>query len=187
MHILTITAVGALVVAVIATITDLRSGKIYNWLTLPAMLLGMIARAVEYGMNAPDAPVPAAVAGFCNGLLGWFLGMLIYGIFKVFMRHFGGGDVKLMGALGAFLGPFLIFSTFIYHAFVFGIYTCIVLASAFPWRQFALAYVTKDSKVLSMEKFNQARKAPLPVAPIIAIGLVAALCLQEQTKRVLGF
>jgi Flp pilus assembly protein protease CpaA len=184
---LSATLIGALVVAIIASITDIKTGKIYNKLTFPAMLVGIIVRAVQYGMAQPDAPVPAAIAGLINGIIGCFLGMLTIGIFKMtIMRQFGGGDVKLMGALGAFVGPAMIFGTFLYYCLAFGVYTCTVMTMAFPWRQAALAYSAKDNGMMNLEKFNQVRKAPLPVAPFIAAGLLATAIFFQGTMQLFG-
>ncbi|MBI3556590.1 MAG: prepilin peptidase [Deltaproteobacteria bacterium] len=78
-------------VAAIAAVTDYRTGKIYNWLTLPALLAGLVV-AVANG-------VPTMVAALQGvGVAGLiFLPMFFTGIL-------GGGDVKLLLALGTILG-----------------------------------------------------------------------------------
>ncbi|MDK1030732.1 MAG: A24 family peptidase [Planctomycetia bacterium] len=88
-----------------AACCDLRRGKIYNWLTYPAIIVGLVLGAVagweEFLNNARGL-----AAGF--GVL--FIGFLLRGI--------GGGDVKLMGAIGALGGyslkgePFILYALF---------------------------------------------------------------------------
>ena len=82
------------VVLVTAIGTDLRSSRIPNWLTFSAMGFALVAHAWLGGF--PGALF--SLAGLGTGL-GLFL--LIY-----FFGSIGAGDVKLMAALGALIGPY---------------------------------------------------------------------------------
>lgn len=78
----------------VAIVTDLHSSRIPNWLTFPAMGCGLVWHAWQSG-------VPGALFSL-SGLgigLGVFLLIHISG-------GIGAGDVKLMAAVGAFVGPF---------------------------------------------------------------------------------
>ena len=82
-----------LAIALIASITDLRTGLIPNWLTFPALALSLL--------------LGAANAGF-RGVAGALLGMLIAGVLPAIFQRLGGmggGDVKLFAALGGLGGP----------------------------------------------------------------------------------
>ncbi len=82
----------ALAVGLLASITDLRTKRIPNTLTLGAALAALIMRGWLEG-----------TAGVHWGLLGWLVGLAL--LFPLFaMRGLGGGDVKLMAAFGAFVG-----------------------------------------------------------------------------------
>ncbi len=83
----------ATIPAVLAGWTDWRSRRIPNWLTVPALLLGIVANSLALGW-----------AGAKESLLGAGLGLGLLLPF-VLIRSLGGGDWKLVGALGAFLGP----------------------------------------------------------------------------------
>ena len=72
---------------------DWQSRRIPNWLTVPALLIGLILSAVLG--RWPWAKQSLEGAGICLGVLLPF----------VLMRGLGAGDWKFMGALGAFLGP----------------------------------------------------------------------------------
>ena len=77
----------------IAAITDTRSGRIPNWLTLP--LLGLAPLAWYLGAGGRDA-------------LFSVLGLIACGLLPLLFFYrdaMGGGDVKLFAALGAVLGP----------------------------------------------------------------------------------
>jgi prepilin peptidase CpaA len=83
----------AAVPALIAGGTDWRSRRIPNWLTVPALLAGIVANSLTSGW-----------AGAKESLLGAGLGLGLLLPF-VLIRSLGAGDWKLVGALGAFLGP----------------------------------------------------------------------------------
>ncbi len=83
----------AVLAAMIAGVTDVRSRRIPNRLTYPAMLTGLTLQTVVYGWH-----------GLLLGLGG---GVLFGGVFLLFylIRTMGAGDVKLAAALGCILGP----------------------------------------------------------------------------------
>ncbi|MFN7979723.1 MAG: prepilin peptidase [Vicinamibacterales bacterium] len=83
---------GALVVAGGACITDVRAARIPNTLTL----LGVIAGLLAHALLPAGAGVAASLAGAAAGL-AVFLPFFVLG-------GMGGGDVKLMAAVGAWLG-----------------------------------------------------------------------------------
>jgi len=83
----------AAVFSLIAGWTDWRSRRIPNWLTVAGLVIGIIANSVVFGWP-----------GCKSALLGAGLGLLLLLPF-VAIRSLGAGDWKLVGALGAFLGP----------------------------------------------------------------------------------
>jgi prepilin peptidase CpaA len=89
----TFDAGAALIIGAAACATDLHSRRIPNWLTFGAAAL---AFAFHYATGGPEA-VRMATTGWVTGL---FLFMPIF-----VLGGMGGGDVKLLAALGAWLGP----------------------------------------------------------------------------------
>ena len=82
-----------LAVLLISSVTDLAWHRIPNTLLLPALVLALILHTSGDGLDG----MLSAAAGFLVGLM--FL-MPLYA-----MGGMGAGDVKLLGVVGAFLGP----------------------------------------------------------------------------------
>jgi len=74
---------------VAAAVSDIRSGKIRNVVTYPAIALGLIVQTYLYGRTG----LAQAAGGFATGFVPLLICWAIGGI--------GGGDAKLMGAVGA--------------------------------------------------------------------------------------
>jgi prepilin peptidase CpaA len=77
----------------LAALLDWRSRRIPNWLTVPGLLSGVVVHALIGGWH-----------GTLFALEGAGLALLIL-LPLVMLRALGAGDWKLMGAVGAFVGP----------------------------------------------------------------------------------
>ena len=90
---MTIFQVAALAIATIAVVFDLRTRRIPNVLTFGAALAAFAAHAWAGG-----------IPGVLWSVAGWLVGAALF--FPVFaLGGMGAGDVKLLGAMGALLGP----------------------------------------------------------------------------------
>jgi prepilin peptidase CpaA len=95
-------------VVLLAAWTDLRRREIPNWLTLGGMLAGLALHGWPRGWEGLK---------FSGAGLG--LAALIF-IPLFIMRWLGGGDVKLMGAVGALAGAQNLFVIFVLDAILGG-------------------------------------------------------------------
>jgi len=85
----------ALCVTFVSAVTDTRSGRIPNWLTLPLIPIALLTHSYATGWS-----------GLTQSLLGLVACALVP--LLLFSRAaMGGGDVKLLAALGSVLGPSL--------------------------------------------------------------------------------
>ncbi len=97
----------------VATATDLARHKIYNWTTYSGILAALGLNAIGTLTGQPAWGDSAAAGRWPGGTVGWIglgesaSGFLLCGFVMlvcfVFFRV-GGGDVKLMAMMGAFLG-----------------------------------------------------------------------------------
>jgi prepilin peptidase CpaA len=83
----------ALAISIVGCVSDLRSRRIPNALTFGGALAGLLFHLVSGG--ARGAEIAA---------LGWIAGCALFFI-PFALGGLGGGDVKLVAALGAWLGP----------------------------------------------------------------------------------
>lgn len=80
-------------IAAAGCVIDLKERRIPNWLTLSAAVTGLGYHTVVNGL--PGLGFAAA---------GWLVGVAVF-FLPFVLRGLGGGDIKLLGALGAWLGP----------------------------------------------------------------------------------
>ena len=94
---------------------DWKERKIPNALTFSMIFFGFIFNFLNQG-----------VSGSVHALLGLIAGiLLLYPPF--YMGGVGGGDVKLLGAIGSFVGPVLILKIFLATAVFGGIFSLMVM------------------------------------------------------------
>jgi prepilin peptidase CpaA len=78
-----------------AAISDIRTRKIPNKMTVPMCVAGLIYQIAFFQMNGLWTALTGFAAGFGILFVLWMIGTA------------GGGDVKLMGALGPWMGGML--------------------------------------------------------------------------------
>lgn len=83
---------------VVAAVSDVRTGKIYNWITYPAVVIGLAGHAIFGGLGG--SPERLGLAGAMGGLAAGFGPLLLAWL----AGGIGGGDAKIMGAIGALAG-----------------------------------------------------------------------------------
>jgi prepilin peptidase CpaA len=91
-------------ITAVAAVTDFRTGRIPNWLTLPAILAGPIVWGWYGGLRAlnTDPMMGSALGSFVSAAICG--GSLYFGLYRkrISGEHaIGAGDIKLFGALGS--------------------------------------------------------------------------------------
>ena len=175
-EIVNITTVFVLFVLLVAAVaTDLRSRRIPNLLLLPALSLALMLHAINSGM-----------AGLVTASGGLVLGLAMLTPLYV-VGGMGAGDVKLLGVIGSFLGP--------WGAVVAGLATLMagaVLGIAFMvWQRFwqvsgphnvqfsGPQNLTAPTPPAFQPTQTGSQKTYIPYAPAIAAGTLVALWYLE--------
>ena len=108
-----------IVVLLMAVVTDLHSSRIPNWLTFSAMGFALAGHAWLNGVDG----LLFSLAGLGTGLGLFFFFYLAGGI--------GAGDVKLLAAIGAFVGVYGVLSCAWLAMIIGGIYA--IGAMCYQW------------------------------------------------------
>jgi prepilin peptidase CpaA len=100
--------IGAVLVASLGGVSDLRSARIPNWLTYSGLVAALVLRSAVLGW-----------AGFKSGALGLLVAGGFFFILFV-MGAMGGGDMKLMASVGAWVGSEQVVTILLAAAFAGG-------------------------------------------------------------------
>ena len=104
-------------VLLVAGVTDLRSSKIPNWLTISAMASGLFSHSLLNGLSG--------LLFSAKGLgLGFALFILLY-----VRGGMGAGDVKLLAAVGSFIGAEAVLSAGLMAMLLGGLYAIAMMIS----------------------------------------------------------
>lgn len=90
---------------IVAAYTDITAGKVYNWCTFPALFSGLVINYWIGGIREGEPNLILSLTGMA----------VAGGVYLIFYaaRVMGGGDLKLMVAVGALKGfPFILWAIF---------------------------------------------------------------------------
>jgi prepilin peptidase CpaA len=159
-----------------AAITDVWKYKVHNLLTIPLLLSGLVYHGVTEGWEGFGSSVLGSLSGFAI-LIGFYV-----------LGGMGAGDVKLMTALGAWLGVLLTVCLFLASAVAAGIYAlALILFYGRPgetWNNLLIVchrlallgrYLGCEDRLEAEVNAPDRRRRVIPFAAMMALGLVALL------------
>ena len=168
------------VVCLAAIGTDMRWRRIPNWLTFPAMGLGLLVNALEGGWN-----------GLVRGAAGLLLALLL--TVPLFALGFvKAGDVKLVAAFGIIKGvgattvqSFALWA-FLYGALIGGLWALMTLAQSrslgLAWmrvREIAIQWLGGMVPTGSGGSRESALRQPMPYGVALSLGALMALACER--------
>lgn len=116
-----LTYLAAVLAAGIGAYTDLKDHKIYNKLTMPSILLGMVCHLLTGGLRGLAGSLLGILAGLVFAVF-WILGML------------KAGDVKLYMVVGAIAGWRFCGYTMVFSVLIGGIAAFFFMVARKTWR-----------------------------------------------------
>ena len=145
---------------------DIRWRKIPNWLTVPAALLG-----ISYHIAAGGLP-----GGFFS-LTGLLVGLAVL-LMPFLLGGTGGGDLKLLGATGCWLGAWGVFNLFLYGALTGGLISLVLIAKKGTVIDLKNIYYDIISFIYKTENRTESVKSNyFPYSIPLAVGWVIYLVL----------
>lgn len=145
---------------------EIKTRRIPNWLTLGGMALGLGAAAIERGWGGlVDSALGLAIAG------GLFLPFCLLGVV-------GGGDMKLMGAVGAITGWPMVLRVLTDTCIAGGLVAVAIMA----WKGILLTTLANAFRLMvGMQRRTKGLRNPpmVPYALAITLGTLVAVFLQE--------
>jgi prepilin peptidase CpaA len=145
----------AILVGLAATINDLVSREIANWIPVAALVSGTAWQISQHGWKGGLYALGGAAAGFGVFLIFYLLGGM------------GGGDVKLMSGFGALLGAGRLLEAALWTAGVGGVIAVAVVG-------FRALRKALRGKTQAGERESEAANS-IPYAPAIALGVWLSL------------
>ena len=153
-------------------VIDVRERRIPNALSGPAILLGLAMNGLLFGSS-----------GMIAGLAGFGLALAIL-IVPFALGGIGAGDVKMMGAVGALLGPRLVFTGLLAGMILGGSVMAIHLArrSRFGEKMSNLRTMITNAvlarSVAPLRVSTEAADAvTLPYSVPLGLGIAGAICV----------
>jgi prepilin peptidase CpaA len=167
-----------LLASLVATMTDLKSFRIHNLLTLPLLVSGVIYHGIVEG---------------ATGLAGSFLGVVLgFGILVFFfvLGGVGAGDVKFLAGIGAWLGMPMTFYVFLTSSLAAGVYALVLMAwhgtgtevwvrLKIVWQRVCAVgrHLGAEERVETELERVDRRQRVIPFAAMVAIGLIILLTI----------
>lgn len=166
-----------LAAALVATVSDVRQYRISNLLTLPLLVSGLLYHGL---CNEGEGAFTRSVVGALFGFTFLFLFYLAGGM--------GGGDVKLMAGVGAWLGFPLVCYVFVATAVAGGVYALGLIIWYRRYREVWLnmqviwhrvlavgRHLGGEDRVEAEVRRPDRRQRLIPFAAMVVVGIVVGM------------
>lgn len=146
----------------VATVSDLATKKIYNWITFSLLTFGLLMSVSPGGIGIVPALTGAGIALGLHWVL-WRIGLE------------GAADAKLMTGVGAFIGTASMLEATLWRYLLHLPFALAVLTVLGRWGNFMAAWQWTRDKMKGLEVGERPEPTYMPFAPLIALAVIAAL------------
>ncbi len=176
-----------LIVVLLASITDIASRKIPNWLTLGGATVGIVTSFFLHGVGG----LTTAIFGLLTGAALMLVAQLMPLLLRLYKElPIGLGDAKLFAAIGTFSSPAQVCLIFICFSFCFG------LVFVFKVGWVTLLFIQQNFVQLTLHKpphdslgtqLKGILKLKIPLSPIIAFATFCIIFVEKLTGLSFNF
>lgn len=162
--------------ASIGAVTDVWKFRVYNALTFPLFLSGLLYHSFASGTAGLFESLGGATGGFLLLLVPYVLGLM------------GAGDVKLLASVGAWLGFPVTLLVFVVSSLVTGVYALLLIVMRGrileSWATIKVIFYRlavlgsafgKDDLVEPLMAGNDRRLRVIPFGAMVPLGIVGAI------------
>jgi prepilin peptidase CpaA len=162
--------------ASVAAISDVVQYRVRNSLTFPLIATGLAYHLLFQGWPGLTTSVGGMLVGLGILIAPWLLGLM------------GAGDVKLLAAVGAWLGTTATVVTFVVASAATGLYAVVLIVYRGKFRESLLTmkvilyrfvalgtYLGKEDMVEKLSNGPDRRLRVIPFAAMVPLGIVAVL------------
>lgn len=188
---LTLAYIAILGVCIAASVTDLRTGRIPNKLTASAMLAGLVFwLVVGLVSDRSLVEINGSISGTVTAsFLGLLCGLIPFGIL-VMLGGLGGGDMKLMGAIGAWTASWRIVLDTSVYALIAGALIAIFMMIRMGRVRLTLARLfgiaLSRGTAVSPDDDPNVPKVPFAVALLVGVAIAGAEHMLKLWTPLLG-
>ncbi|MEE9603540.1 MAG: A24 family peptidase [Thermoguttaceae bacterium] len=167
----------------VGAVTDVWKFRVYNSLTFPLLVTGLLYHGLVGGWPALTSSSLGVCFGFAILIIPYLLGLM------------GAGDVKLLAGVGAWLGLPLTVMVFVISSLVAGAYAVVLILyrgrigeslstlKLILYRMASLGmHFGKEDLVETLSEGTDRRLRVIPFGAMIPIGVIGALLLLALIK-----
>lgn len=173
------------IASVAAAATDISKFKVYNALTYPLLISGLVYQVTFFG-----------VSGFADGMIAIALAFSLM-LYPYLWGAFGAGDVKFVAAVGAWLGYQLMLPVFLLGCLATGVYALALLfmhqgyQEAWTNLQIAMTRIMilgrqigadEPERVQTVAQQSERRKRLIPFSAMITLGIFVTFVWMNFVK-----
>ncbi len=151
------------IVLTVASVMDIRDRRVPNWITFPAMVTGLLYHFQASGPEGLLFSLEGLLLGFCLFLPFYLAGGM------------GAGDVKLLAAVGALLGPAGVFWACVCTAVVGGMYATLLLVSTWYRSTPCLQYKERVRTFIWTRNIADLKLDRTKKMPVLCYGVAIAI------------
>lgn len=166
----------------VAAVTDWRRGMIYNWTVYPGIVLALGANAMAHFAGCPEKLADTlGLIGLEESLWGFMsCGCVMLICYVFFPGGVGGGDIKLIAMIGAFMGLYDGIEAMLW-TFILGACLALILL---VWREGLWNLLSRVGKTMLLvlrlrtaPSLSEEQRAPLKTNLPLAIAAMVAVVI----------